>query len=436
MRILEQIRRLLFWSLDNFKDNSIKSHLEDISFILENFTSEKSKQRRDSILYNYLKHAVDSTPWYFKFKGFKDISDFPVISKIDIREAYEDMLSLSYRDKPFTEIATSGTTGIPFRVRQDKIKKNRNLADTLYFGKKGGYVLGDRLYYVRKWVPETSRTAFGNFLINMVEVNVTDFSKSYLDKLISRMELDVSNKALIGYSSAFTDICRHLESENRTPLERNFKSIIAVAEALSPNTKKSMETFFGCPVVTRYSNSENGIFAQQSNETGDDYHINWASYYVEILQLDNDNPVSEGQMGRIVITDLFNYCMPMIRYDTGDLGVMEKRDKDCAPLLTKIEGRRMDVLYSTKGEPLSPYVAFEMEYFTELKQFQLIQESEKEYTAKLNLDGVFMNEEGLIKRLKKYLGKDAVIKFEYVKAFPQLASGKRRLTVNNYKKVV
>ena len=92
----------------------------------------------------------------------------------------------------------------------------------------------------------------------------------------------------------------------------------------------------------------------------------------------------------------------------------------------------MDFIYNTKGEALSPFVAYEMEYFPEVKQFQLIQEEKKRYTVKVNLNGEFQNEEAAIKRLRAQLGEDALIQFEYVDEFPQLASGKRRLTVNNY----
>ena len=436
MKILELFRKELFWFIDALKGNRVKNHLKDISFILENYNSERAIERRKTLLSQYLKHAVETTPYYNRYKNFKDISDFPVISKMDIRESFEDMLSGPYRQRRNIEIATSGTTGIPFRIRQDKNKQNRNTADTFYFGSKGGYTIGDRLYYVRKWVPETKRTAIGLFITNIKQINVTDFTKAFLGNLVKKMTSDTSTKALLGYSSALGDICRFMEENKSQPAEPSFSSIISMSEALSDTTRANLEKYFGAPVVSRYSNSENGIFAQQLINKGTDYHINWASYHVEILNLENDEPAENGKLGRIVVTDIFNYCMPMIRYDTGDLGILNNGNSQFnqAPTLKTIEGRRMDVIYNTLGEPLSPFVAFEMEYFTELKQFQLIQEGEKEYTSKLNVEGIFKNETKLANRLRKYLGKDAIINFDYVEGFPQLASGKRRLTINNYKK--
>ncbi|MFC2148546.1 CoF synthetase [Bacteroidota bacterium] len=435
MKILEELRRKLFWFIDALKGNKVKNHLKDITFILENYNTKEASGRREDILKKYLDHAVGTTAFYKSYRDYDDITDFPVISKMDIRESYQDLLSEPFKNKKTIEIATSGTTGIPFKIRQDQNKKYRNVADTFYFGGKGGYKIGDRLYYVRKWVKETKRSKIGLFVTNIKQINVTDFSKRFLGNLVSRMSSDSSTKALLGYSSALGDICRYMEETNAPPVKKRFLSIISMAEALSEATRSNLEKYFGAPVVSRYSNSENGIIAQQLLNEGDDYHINWASYYVELLNLENDSPVKAGQLGRIVITDMFNYCMPMIRYDTGDLGILDTKNTNFnnAPVLKAIEGRIMDVIYSTKGEPLSPFVAFEMEYFTELKQFQLIQEGALNYTAKLNLDGFFENEVKLAERLKKFLGQDAIIDFQYVDEFPQLASGKRRLTINNYK---
>jgi phenylacetate-CoA ligase len=225
-----------------------------------------------------------------------------------------------------------------------------------------------------------------------------------------------------------------MKKEEMKPLKYPFKSIMTMAEGISDKRRSELQHYFGAPVISRYSNSENGIFAQQVLGEGDHYHINWASYEIEVLDLNEDKPAKPGEPGRIIITDLFNFCMPIIRYDTGDLGILSTDNVrfNRAPTLKSIEGRKNDVIFNTKGDPLSPYVGYEMEYFPEITQFQLIQEGEKSYIVKINVDGPFDNESAVTKRLKKHLGDDAMITFEYVNEFPQLASGKRRLIVNNY----
>ena len=63
--------------------------------------------------------------------------------------------------------------------------------------------------------------------------------------------------------------------------------------------------------------------------------------------MDSDEPVEEGEVGRLVITDLFNYAFPMIRYDTGDLGIMANHDSEWSTV-RDVYGRRRDVILIQK----------------------------------------------------------------------------------------
>jgi phenylacetate-CoA ligase len=71
--------------------------------------------------------------------------------------------------------------------------------------------------------------------------------------------------------------------------------------------------------------------------------------------------------------------------------------------------------------------------YTEIRQYQLIQNGEKEYLFKINVGETFERETQLVEEFKAYLGDDAVFQIEYVKEIPLLDSGKRRKLVNNYK---
>ena len=137
-----------------------------------------------------------------------------------------------------------------------------------------------------------------------------------------------------------------------------------------------------------------------------------------------------------MVTDLFNYAMPIIRYDTGDIakccfnseGIME---------FERIEGRKMDIIYDSKGEVISSYVVYTkvFKYYHLLKQYQFIQHGKKEYEVKLNLQGtVFDYEDELITNIKSDFGDDANVKITYVNEIPPLSSGKRRKVINNYRK--
>lgn len=433
-KVIEKLRKTSFWMIDFLKGGKIKHHYNDIKFILENYDSPESVDKRAFHLISLLKHATETTPFYNDFKDFKSLSDFPVINKIIIREKFNDLQSEKFKNKSNHIVQTSGSSGIISTTLQDVNKRKRNTADTIYFKKQAGFEVGNRLYYIRKWFKMHTKNPLITWLRNIIMVDVSKFSEKYLADLIKNLKKDKSTKVMLGYSSAYRDICKYLNSINSGPVDTNISCIIAMSEALSDYTKQSLEKYFNAPVISRYSNLENGILSMQLPNQGNSFHINWASYHIELLHPEHDTPVEYGVLGRVVITDLFNYCMPIIRYDTGDLAIMTNDNKyfNKAPAFTKVEGRKMDILYDTKGNVQSPFIVFHMESFPEIKQFQIIQESERTYILKLNVDDNFSAEPELIRIYKNYFGEDADIKINYVNEIPQLSSGKRRLTVNNY----
>ena len=194
-----------------------------------------------------------------------------------------------------------------------------------------------------------------------------------------------------------------------------------------------MSKHLGIPVLSRYSSEEIGLIAQQTFDSPESFKVNHASYYLEILEMDSNNHVEPGEFGRIVVTDIFNYAMPIIRYDTGDIaryklnsyGLME---------FDQIEGRKMDLIYDTKGNIISSFVVYTKfyKYYSLLKQYQFIQQSANYYEVKLNIhSSPFDYETELIQAIKDDFGQDAIIKISYVDEIPPLSSGKRRKVVNN-----
>lgn len=124
---------------------------------------------------------------------------------------------------------------------------------------------------------------------------------------------------------------------------------------LQPTTKNGLKKILNCNVISRYSNEEQGILGQARNND-ERYYLNHASYYFEFLKLDSDKKAEPGEICRIVVTDLFNYAFPMIRYDTGDTGIYnsENNDSNGFPVLSKIYGRLLDLVYDTKGTTIHP----------------------------------------------------------------------------------
>lgn len=238
------------------------------------------------------------------------------------------------------------------------------------------------------------------------------------------------------FASTLAALYRYMISHNIKTTAK-VKVFITMSEALAKDVRKEIETLFQTSVVSRYSNCECGIMAQQCKNS-DEYHINTSSFYIEILNMENDEPVKEGERGRIVVTDLYNYAMPLIRYDTGDIAILKSKS-ECgigAIVFKQVDGRRIDCIYSTQGEVLSPYtINNTMWRFDEVKQYQFIQNGKNDYLLKINKQNEkFTQEKVISEALKAYIGTDANLQIVYVNEIPLLSSGKRKQVINNYKK--
>ena len=209
-----------------------------------------------------------------------------------------------------------------------------------------------------------------------------------------------------------------------------------MAEPLNNHARQYLKQFYSCSVYARYSNSENGFIAHQYSDDSDSYLINNASYIVELLEFDNNNPVVIGEKGRVVVTDLYNDAFPMIRYDTGDIAIggQEFYNGNRVDVLKSIEGRKLDFIYDSNGQLISPHtIDYALRRLPNLLQFQFIQEGKNDYKLLINtFDFSHELEQMAIMALKEYLGEDAKIIIITVNEIPMLNSGKRKLVVNNY----
>jgi phenylacetate-CoA ligase len=330
---------------------------------------------------------------------------------------------------------TSGSTGTPFVVYHDNDKRARNAADTIYFAQLTGYSVGDRLFYLKIWSAYNHKRKLTQWLQNIEPIDVLNFNDSEVESLLDTIETTQESYALLGYASAIERICCYLEKSSREPLKKRPSSSITMSESLNDRTKACFQRYFGTPLFSRYSNIENGIIAQQTPESGHRFLVNSASYHVELLSLTEDKPAKPGELGRIVITDFFNLQMPLIRYDTGDTGILANESGDESfRYFDLVEGRKMDLLYATDGSLVSSFVVYKnMWQYTEIEQYQLEQFGRVDYLMRITAKNPIAKESQLIAEFKTFLGRDANIQIEYKHEIPLLASGKRKKIINTYR---
>lgn len=431
--ILEWIRRAGYWTLDFMKGSPVRKHYKQIEYLLNHEAEVPAFQARK--LEEILRFAVENTEFYRTFAGFKTLEDFPVIDKNRIKANIESFKSPLCAGKTI-HMHTSGSTGTPFIVEQDPDKRNRVLAEMMTLWGRAGYRIGMRYVFFRSWTDTVKKSKLDAFMRNLVMEDIVTMDEARLEQVRSRLKRDKRIKMLLGYASTFNNLAEYLARCGDTPEMFGVRTILSGSEVLTEHTRELLKRVFGCTVVSLYSNQENGMLAIEC-PAHTEFHVNTASYIVELLKEDRDEPVMPGEMGRVVITDLFNRAMPLIRYDTGDLAIL-KNKADCAwqgQVLTSIEGRAVDVLYTTQGVKLSPHVITNhMWNFNKIKQFQIVQQGRAVYDLKVNDPDRHYADSEYMELLHQLFGQDAEINLTYVDEIPVIASGKYKYLLQNYVK--
>lgn len=157
------------------------------------------------------------------------------------------------------------------------------------------------------------------------------------------------------------------------------------------------------------------------------------------MKIDIDESANPNEIGRIVITDLFNKAFPMIRYDTGDLGIYDLVNEEV--VIKKIYGRKLDNIYDPKGNIINPHsIARGIKLVLNsdsTKQWQLIQKSSNSFVLKLSLKRKLKQEEknNVINILKKTIDEDIHVNIVVVNEIPVLNSQKRQYVINEINKL-
>jgi phenylacetate-CoA ligase len=435
--VLNAIRNRAFWTLDGLKGGIIKRHLNDVRRGVEHPNSPESKKIKEHNIKALLQHASSTTPFYRDYENIDNLEGYPVIRKNVIQDNFEAFKSARFKDANNFKVSTSGSTGVPFFLFQNKGKRQRNHADVIYFFDQAGFNIGNRLYELKVWRAYNKKNSLKSKLQNVVQFDISRLSDDRILEFINLIKTDrQTEKTMLGFASSYQQIAQYLENNHLQLENLGIVSAIANSEYLNPYTKKTLGRYLNTKVLSRYSSVEIGIIAQQTLESPNNFVLNHASYQIELLNFENNEPVKPGEFGRIVVTDLFNYAMPIIRYDTGDVAKMEVHPNGTR-YFKEIQGRKMDMIYDTSGNIVSSFVVYTKfyKYYRLIKQYQFIQQSKKTYEIKLNLQGDrFEFENELITDVKLDFGRDAVVSITYVDEIPALASGKRRQVINNYVK--
>lgn len=438
--MLNVFLRCNFWIKDFLtREGKIGRYYREIKRIDQGCYKDIENHRKQH-LNKLLSYAVINTKFYSKFENC-NLLDFPVVNKQTLLENYHDIIVSEtinpyQKDEKYHIQKTSGSTGTPFAVPQDIQKRQRRIAELKYFGHKVGFNSHDKLVQLRIWTGWQNKSKKQAFWENIVPFDISNLNESNLKTLCDTI-IKEKAKCLRGYASSFDLLARYVGDNNiKLP---SVKIIIAGSETLYDSTRELVKNNIGCNIISQYANEENGILAQEIlNDPKGRFYLNHASYYFEVLKLDIDEPAEYGEIGRLVITDMFNYAFPIIRYDNGDNCVMELDSTTGKPYISQLFGRRLDMIYNSQGDPIFPMTLARIlkNYDDQISQWQFIQKDKAYYQLKLSIkDGKeFIAREEVLSMLNGIMGNDSNIEILYVDDIPVLNSGKRKSVVNEWKK--
>lgn len=393
-----------------------------------------------------LRHTYANVPFYrqrFKETGIKpeDIKSinqlvkFPKLTKADIRSNFHRMISTSTPVHKLVPNATGGSTGEPLKFAKDKRTISWANAAVVRNYSWAGLEAGDK--YVSLWGSpfdiSLSRKLSG-FLKNLFERHRMLPSSEMSERSMAQYAKIIRSfkpKAIKGYASALAFFARYLERQGICDL--NLHSVISTAEKLFSQDREIIQKQFNCEVYDTYGSREFAIMAGECREHIG-YHVSSETVLLEFVK-DNEH-VSPGDLGEILVTDLQNYGMPLIRYAIGDAGIPCEGTCSCGrglPLIGSISGRVTDFIRAHNGKYISgPGLTL---IFSDLsvRRYQIVQRSLDRFFVRIVREPDYSDKDdkAIVSRMKEVVGEDAEIIIQHFSSIPKSPrSGKYRFIIS------
>lgn len=326
---------------------------------------ELERAQREKIQ-RLLRHAYHNVPYYkrvfdkvgFKpedFKEFGDLRALPILTKAIIRDNFEALQARNKQDFAPRRNQTSGSTGQPLVFFWDRDAHSCGWPNAWRAFAVAGFQLGDPLLILSggalmpKVTPLRQRIYYQ--LMGITQLRAYHLSEEEMAGYLTYLQGTPGHpKYLYGYASAAYLFARYLISRGASV---QFKAVFTTAEVLPLQQRGVIERGFGCRVFDTYGNNESCLAAFECEQhTG--LHYAMENAFLEVVD-ERGEPVGEGETGRLIGTNLENYAMPFIRYDSGDLGRLTREPCACGRGLLRIGnimGRARDFIYTPDGREI------------------------------------------------------------------------------------
>lgn len=361
-------------------------------------------------------------------KNKEDLRKLPLTNKRVLRD--NSLVSDRAKNKKLIKIMTSGSTGEPIEV----VFTESDFAFVAATGTRVMDAAGVRMSkdrvaqllmigpYVGSTIVDTLYTGIARLFSKLRVISIKKAMSEIVDELTEFDPTLISVYPSVAYS-----IGEYVKEHN---LEfPRLKTVVTGSEILDKKTRKGIEDNLNAEVYDAYGLTEIHVFGYECSEhTG--LHASIDTAIMEVIDKDNE-PVSEGERGRLILTPLLREAMPLIRYDTHDIVSISGNECNCGrtfPLIDIIEGRVEDTIRLPDGSLVYPQIIIgELGEIKELGNYQVIQPQTDTIEVSIVKGREFSD--GTVKKVEKIcrgIFKGTDLKINFTEKIPETPSARRR----------
>jgi phenylacetate-CoA ligase len=344
-------RELIARGLLSLSGRRVFQHLSEIRRLAQESDAAGLKRFQRSKLESLLWHAHKTVPHYntvLSSHGVIDgdrinidrFSSLPPLTKNQIRNSGKDLHSSCPEARTYVN-TSGGSTGEPVEFMQSANYDDWNTANKLYFNMLHGKYFGEpeiKLWGSDRDILEGTlgfRQNVINYLYNRRFLNTFDLSNETFADFVNVIN-SFRPVSIWGYYDSTYELAKYINNQ-KLNVHSPRVVITTIGKLLEP-MREEIRRAFGCPVIDQYGSREVGAVAVEKAERKPLSLFPW-SHMVEVV--DEHNQPMLGQEGRILVTVLNNYSMPLIRYEIGDLAIMAKDNKEFPfDFLAEVTGRQ------------------------------------------------------------------------------------------------
>jgi phenylacetate-CoA ligase len=443
--MLNWLSKRLFYPLWEFKNGGIGlktlRELEKSQWLTEDELRKSQWEKLEAALnfaYNnceFYKSAFDRNN--LKPSDIKEEADFlkvPILTKKHIRYSTDELISRLCRKEDLVMIKTGGSTGKSLFVYCDKECRNIRNAAAMRSDGWANWEPGDKRAAIwgNPTIEYTFKGKIRRMLLNrVIFLDTMDLNENSMSDFVD-LYFKYKPSVIFGHSHSIFMFSKFIESKKIKEIKP--KGIISTSMMLMSHERETIEKVFKCKVTDRYGCEEVGLIACEC-EKHEGMHLNIEHLYIEFVK-DDGEPAGPGEEGAIVVTDLVNRGMPLIRYRVEDIGVPTDRKCACGrglPMMKRVSGRTADFLIRRDGSLVAGISLIErtLTAIEGIEQMQIVQKAMDDMVLNIvkgkdyNMD----SEKLLLDEFRNVFGGNTKISINYTDRIPQERSGKYRFSI-------